>query len=279
MLVIYNESSTAWERTQINDRILKYSTTRTLKDGKNRYIDILASADLDSEKSTDYVEMNDCAVLYDGMTNIRFQKKDVKPFIVTSDKSDIDILLITISLKGKILTSITNTKAGILNYMIARGELAMVVSVRDFGAGHKFEFTVHDPKLIADTKYTFTRTENKYHLETTITQVEKAITDPNFKIVKFRPSAPTNLILVNEQDKDAFLQAFNKSQYHDVQYYSTGEELCNIVDNYKRNKYDAITLFENGTALSDNYVGTRKMLKSKFRIVNVLFNSGRTYFI
>jgi len=279
MLVIYNESNIGWEKVKINDRISKFVTSRHLKNGKVRYIDILTSNDLSDLDVSDCINMDYCKTIYAGPTAARFQKKDLKPLIVATDKTNNDIVLVTIALNGRILKSVSNPRAGILNYMIAKSELIMAFSIRDFGEGYTFGFTVHDPNLIADTTYSFVRTGDEYVLTTSVSQVESALTAPSFKITKFRPSVPTNLIFVNAKDKDAFTSTYSKHNYHDVHYYNNEAELNDLITEYKANKYDAVTLFENSATMDNRYASVVTTIKSSFRLVNILFNNKKVYFI
>mgnify|MGYP003313906216 CR=1 FL=1 len=116
MLAIYNESKTNWIRAMINDKTSKITTSRTLNDGKVRYLDVLLSNDIETPDMTKYVSMQNCEVLYGGNTSVKFKNKDLKPFITKSDRYNNDVVVVNMSLKGKIINNCEFAR--LLNYFL-----------------------------------------------------------------------------------------------------------------------------------------------------------------
>lgn len=278
MLVIYNESKTEWRHAKITDRMSKLVCSRVLKDNSVKYLDILYSNEIEMPELKEFTQMTDPKVLYAGDTNVNFQRKDLKPFIAKTDRTNTDILLVTVNLRGKILKNITNTKAAVLSYLIAKGELTFAVSLRDFGEGCSFEFTLHDYTLVNDTTYTFTKTENGYSLNTSTVVVEDVIMKPSYSIKRFRPNRVTHLVFVMGMDQDAFYDTYQYADKHEVCVFNSMSELEDKVNEYFKNGYRAATLFNNDDSV-DREESNFTIINSKFKIMNVLLNNGKLMFI
>lgn len=278
MLVIYNETKNAWRHAGVTPNSSKLVNTTTLKDGSVKFLDILYTNALNLPELTDCVEMTECKTVYDGNTNINFQRKDLKPFIATHDTKNTDILLISVNLKGKILKNITNTKAAVLSYIIARGNITFAVSIRDMGDMCKFEFVCHDYTLAQDTTYTFTKVNGKYEVTTKEDQVDEVVMQPTYKIVRFRPNRVTHLVFVIDIDKRDFDNVYPNSERHEVCVVNNLNELEEKVNEYYKAGYRATTLFINETELDKDDISFKKV-NSKFKIMNVLLSNGKLTFI
>lgn len=278
MLVIYNESKTEWRHAKITDRMSKLVCSRVLKDNSVKFLDILYSNEIEMPDLKTFTQMTEPKVLYDNDTNVNFQKKDLKPFIVKTDRTNTDVLLVTVNLRGKILKNITNTKAAVLSYLIAKGELTFAVSLRDFGEGCSFEFTLHDYTLVNDTTYTFTKGEDGYTLTTSTVAVEDVIMKPTYSIKRFRPNRVTHLVFVMGMDQDAFYNTYQYADKHEVCVFNSMSELEDKVNEYFKHGYRAATLFNNDETV-DREESNFTIINSKFKTMNVLLNNGKLIFI
>ena len=281
MLVIYNENSTPWLRANINDKTSKFTATRTLPDNTVRYLDILISNELETPDMGSFVEMTNCVVINDDNTSLQFKKKDLKPFITKSDRYNTDIILINITLKGKIIKDISGDRSSVIGYLIAKGELFLIMSVRDGGSElPSFKVTLHDPHLVADTIYTFAKDKVGYTLNREDVQVDTVIDKPTFKINHFRPNKPTHVIFTAETAKTKMRNLLKNSDKHEIIEYNNLNDLASKSENLKKTGYKAVTLFIekdtfNGT--EDTIYGRAfTTLKNNFKIVNVLTSTGKT---
>lgn len=279
MLVMFNESKTEWRHANITNRMSKLVCSRVLKDESVKFLDILYSNEINMPDLKEYTQMTECKTLYEGDTNVNFQRKDLKPFISKNDRGNTDILLVTVNLKGKILKNISNTKEAILSYLIAKGELTFAVSLRDFGDQPcKFEFTLHDYTQAFDTTYTFTKNGDKYDVNIETVQVEDVLMKPTYKINRFRPNRVTHLVFVMAMDESEFYKTYQNAERHEVCVFHSINDLEDKVMEYYKNGYRAATFYT-----ADNEVDREeqnfKIINSKFKIMNVLLNNGKLVFI
>jgi len=281
MLVIYNETKTEWIRKNIDEKTYKINATKTLTDNKVRYIDMLVSGEIDIPNISEYTSMENCAVLYGDNTSVKFKKKDLKPFITKSNEYNTDIIIVNISLAGKIVKNIAGEKTSILAYLIANGELFLIMSVRNDGDS-SFEITLHDSHMIADTIYKFSKTNGTYSVNVDMVQVEEAIGKPSFKIMMFRPARPTHVIFVNDSDVDALKSVLKYPDSHTINACMDHDisDMESFIGPLKRNNYKAVTLFVKAKSFfgeKDRVYGKEfEMLKNNFKFVNILLEDGKT---
>lgn len=281
MIVIYNESKTNWIRANINDKTSKLTTSRTLADGKVKYLDILMTNEIQTPDMNEFISMKECKVLYDGITNVKFKNKDLKPFITTADKYNTDIMLINVSLAGKIIKDIRTENTYIVGYLIAKGELFLIVSVRDTNDPTYIEVILHSSQIVADTTYKFEKKDGKYIATNDVAQVADVITNPSFKINIYRPARPTHAIIVNSSEYDALTKVLKYSDSHEITTFvdHNMDALASIIENLKRVGYKAITLYVNNNrfmGVNDHtYSNEFKTLKDNFKFVNILLNDGK----
>ena len=283
MLAIYNESKTNWIRATINNKTSKITASRVLNDGKVRYLDVLISNDIDTSDVVNAKSMNEetpCTTLYEGKTAVKFKSKDLKPFITKSDKFNTDVLFINISLKGKIIKNMSGNHS-ILAYLIAQGELFLIVSMSDKDDAMKFELVLHDPNIVADTTYTFEKKNDKYYVASDMVQTDAVITKPTYKVTRFRPARPTNVIFVCDSDESIVKKVLKYPDSHNIKVYIDNDEddIMAFINPLKESGYKAATLFVNRdefTGSDDEIYGNEyDMLKSNFKFLNILLNNGK----
>lgn len=283
MLAIYNESKTNWLRANITDRTSKITTSRTSKDGRVSYLDILVSNDINTSDITSSVNMSEndnCITLYRGNTSVKFKSKDLKPLITTSDKYNTDIICINISLKGRLIKNMSNENS-VLAFLIAQGELFLVVAMNDKSESVKFDIELHDPHVVADTTYTFEKVGGTYKVSTSMAQTDAVISKPTYKITRFRPARPTNLIFVNDSDMDALKSNLRYPDSHKILSVidSDVSDMIAYIEPLKKSGYKAATLFVNTDNFSgsddEQYGAEYDTLKTNFKFVNILLNNGK----
>lgn len=282
MLVIYNENQTSWQKVNVNNKTSKFVASRTLADESVRYLDVLISSDIAVPDMNKYVNMTKCETLYKDNTTVNFKNKDLKPFITGSSKYNTDILLLNITLKGKIIKNISSDKNYVIAYLIAKGELFLVMSVRDINNAASFNITLHDPHLVADKIYTFTKANGEYTVNVEDVQVDTVIENPVYKISHFRPSKPTQTIFVGDSNYDAMVKLLKKPENHKIIQFIDGDmdDVESYIEPLKTSGYKAVTMYAN----SDEFAGAEDkvngplftLLKNNFKFVNVLLNNGKT---
>lgn len=278
MITIYNETANAWRKTKINDRISKLTMTVDLEEGKKRYLDVITSNDVEYTELESFVNMEGCRDLVTDNVSVKFQKKDIRPMIISSVKPNMasDILLITIDLNKRIIKSIKNTRAAILNYFIAGGVLTLVVSVKEFENKSTFEFVLHDKETVSDDTYSFTKSRDGfYSLIVTTSQVEEALEKPTYRISRFRPSRATHLIFVSKKDEGTFKTEFTRHDKHFVKYFNGLGELSDAIEDAKKYGYKAATYF----ADAENDTKINEVLKETFMVLNTMKKDGKITFV
>lgn len=282
MLAIYNESDIKWVNASINNKTSKITASRTLTDGKVRYLDVLVGNDIATSNISNAKSMtegNPCVTIYNGNTSVKFKNKDLKPFITKSDKYNTDVLFINISLKGKILKSIDGNQS-ILAYLIAQGELFLIVSLIDKGP-MKFDIVLHDSRVVADTTYTFEKVDGVYNVTTDMVQTDAVISKPAFKINRFRPARPTKVIFTGESDEEALRSVLKYPDSYDIKVFIDDDidDMTSIITALKESGYKAATLFVNSSDFTGsddkNYGREFDALRANFKFVNVLLNNGK----
>ena len=283
MLAIYNESKTNWIKALINGKTSKITASRVLNDGKVRYLDVLISNDIDTTAVADaknMTEQNPCATIYDGKTAIKFKSKDLKPFITKSERFNTDVLFINIALKGKIIKNMVGDHS-ILAYLIAQGELFLIVSLADKNDSMKFDLVLHDPHVVADTTYTFEKVNGTYNVTTDMVQTDTVITKPTYKVTRFRPARPTNVIFVCDSDEDDMKKVLKYPDSHNIKTFIDDDvdDMMAFVNPLKENGYKAATLFVNNDEFAGSedkkYGNEYDILKNNFKFLNILLNNGK----
>lgn len=283
MLAIYNESKTNWIRATINNKTSKITASRVLADGKVRYLDVLISNDIDTSEVVNAKAMNEetpCTTLYEGKTAVKFKSKDLKPFITKSEKFNTDVLFINIGLKGKIIKNMTGNHS-ILAYLIAQGELFLIVSLSDKDDAMKFDLVLHDPNIVADTTYTFEKKGGKYVVTSDMVQTDAVITKPTYKVNRFRPARPTNVIFVCDSDEAVMKKLLKYPDSHNIKVFIDNDvdDIMAFINPLKESGYKAATLFVNRdefTGSDDEVYGNEyDILKNNFKFLNILLNNGK----
>lgn len=273
MIYMYNETNTPWTYSAITDRYARFTVAKKVDEMKTRYFN-LASTTLAIENIESYVNMDSVDTIYSGTVGLLFQKRDCAPMVTTTTKYAKDILMMNIQLNGSVIKSINSTTMNVINYMIAKGELILVVSGDD-NTDNTIEIVLHNNREKNVTTYVFTKNGNTYNVETYTEETGEILSSPNFKIYKFRPSRPTHAILVNDGDDGDYFDN-NKLVQPDrhVIHYFNDENIGSVIDSLKKDKYNAVTLFVNKEELDNGeQLAHFPAIKKAFAVVNILLNN------
>lgn len=280
MLAMYNESGTNWVRAGINSKTSKITTSRTLNDGKVRYLDVLINDEIATPILGEAVNMSEFRTLYDGNTSIKFKSKDLKPYITKSDKYNTDVLFVNIALKGRIIKNISENNS-VIAYLIAHGELFLILALNDKNEPVNVNVTLHDPNAAADTVYSFEKINGRYFVNSDTVQTDAVINKPTYKINRFRPARPTNVIFTADVDSHNVKDNLKYPDSHQIFVYRFGDFGSSFTDieTLKKNGYKAATLYvdqETFVGSDDNNYGEMfNTLKKNFKFVNILLSNGR----
>lgn len=284
MLTIFNESTTPWAMTSINERISKFTMNVELEEGKRKFMDVIVSNDVECvEDISGFVSMTTGSeVISNDNISVKFQNKDLKPMIVKSTNPNVssDIILLTINLNGRIITGIEKKgNAAVLGHFIAKDMFIAAVSIKNTNDDSKFEFTLQKESTVYT--YTFVKSvDGTYVLSIIETEVEEKIEKPSFVITHFRPSRPTNLIFVSERDLESLKSTYTRYDKHNVITFNTVESLEEAIEKVKATGYKAATLYNNKErerTKRDSMCFEK--VKASFKSFNLLSNLGKVSFI
>lgn len=286
MISIYNESRTPWGLKILNNKVNCFFKEKTYK-RKNvekivkKSVHILAYTtlfenELDMSK---YVSMDAVEKLSDKNTTIIFSKKDFNPFITEKAEPVKDILLLTISLKGRKIVDISNENIFILEGFILGGELNMIASINDLTK--PLNITLYDETRDEYDVYSFSSEnglcKSSYKLN------ENNDDKKQFRLRTFRPARPTYTILTYPQDIEKLQTIVDFNNHNVVEI--NNKNINEVTDNLLDQNYKAVTLFIDSEQFDDNenkiYGGMIKNLFYKkngnksFKIINLLLNTKR----
>lgn len=283
MLSIYNETRTPWEIDTINDsvlRIKKVKTRITGEEEKTRSVSVIAYAPLFEDLGrlkyllTTIRESTSPTVISNKESALVFNKKEFKPFIAERGYNFKNILLGSLFLKGKKVLNIKNNGTFLLEFFLHGGELTFITSFNNVSSNMIIDLWDEQAQKII--KYTFFVKNGKFLLH----KEEQPSTQSNYEashIRIFRPSRPTNLILVHPKDLKELKNTVDE-QYYNIHVYT------NIRDEIKRIKeenYKAVTLFAKSEWNKETeeektrYNYLIDILKQEFQVVFKLHKHGK----
>lgn len=272
MIYIYNETNTPWAYSKLTDKYSRFTVAKKVDESKTRYMN-LSSTVMPIENIESYVNMDSVDTLYTGTIGLMFQKRDCSPMLTTTTKFSKDIVLMNLNLKGSVIKAINSDTMNVINYMIAKGELSLVLSGEETG-NNNVEIVLHNDKEKLTTTYKFTKEGGHYLVEVIVEETGETLAAPNFKIHKFRPNRPTHAIVVHESDDEYFENAQPVPVDRHVIYHYRDTNVDDIIGLLKKDKYNAVTLFVNKSELENNeQIKNFTAFKKAFAVVNILLNT------
>jgi len=274
MLYIYNETKTPWRCEKINDNLNKFIVKKKIDEERTKRIEIVTTNDVVTNSGETVIALNKPMKIYDGMTGILFQKKDCAPMITTSTKYGKDIMLFNINLKGSFIKNINTTNVFILTYMVAKSEFSSVISISDTN-DIVFDLELHNPKEGTDTIYKLIKTTDGYEVKLETKEATEIIEAPTFKIHKFRPARPTNLIFVNKEDVNTLTSTILENPEKFTIKEFTQDNIAEVIAEAKSEGFRAVTLFHNVDIIQSAIGRHYGLIKKEFQILNILLNTGK----
>ena len=282
MLVIYNETSNPWTMKTINDRVSKIEITRTVDPVKkiSRTIGITYPTNLEIGDIGNIKNYYTPVTVNDSNTNILFQHKSCSPTVIDNSKYNKDIMFINLNIGDMIVSNIRTENVFILSYIIMKGELILIAAVSDKD-NKGLEVTLYNEKENKCVVYDFNKTESEYKLNVVDREVDPDFALEPYVFRKFRPACPTKLIYAMERDDFALNKAIDHPENHIIKYFVDYNSLEESIDEMTSQKYSAATLFVNKSNLKaelqnkGDYYNILETISNKFKIVNVLLNTGK----
>lgn len=289
MLFIYNELDTAWVSGKETEKKFKiFSTTTFNVKGKkvNGYAEIAFSKDITLNEGVDLstmVKMEKPVRIYDGLTNVLFQQKDCRPYVLPAKANfNKDIALLSFDLRNKILLDVTSDEVYLLNYLLSGSKLSLVLSLTDKEEPTVAKITFFDK----ETKKIITVSLHKNELNELV--IGKEVSEEEtaessivpMKVTKFRPARPTYLIFTKPNMTRRLSSLIHTSHYR-IETYTTEAELDALIATYKDQFYSAATLFVNTPSTSEaeynNALPVVEKLQKEFRVFNVMLGNGKVH--
>lgn len=282
MLVIYNETSNPWTMKTINDRVSKIEITRTVDPIKkiSRSIGITYPTNLEIGDISNIKNYYTPVTINDSNTNILFQHKSCSPTVIDNSKYNKDIMFINLNIGDMIVSNIRTENVFILSYIIMKGELILIAAVSDKD-NKGLEVTLYNEKEDKYVVYDFNKIENEYKLNVADHDVEPGTSVEPYVFRKFRPASPTKLIYAMERDDFALNKVINRIENHIIKYFVDYTSLEEAIDEMTDQKFTAATLFVNKSNLKTelqnkgDYYNILETISNKFKVVNVLLNTGK----
>lgn len=295
MLLVYNESSTPWAVKTLKSGNSCIYTPRDIIDKKTNnktHCELLIASrghmDVSNDVLSSKVNMGTADIInVEAVDNIKlgvtFQAKDCSPALLINPKFTRDVLLITLQLNGSIVTDVDSMNSAVLaNMIVTGGELAMIASLGDVQKETKLEIELQDSKHNRTRLYSFVRHQGSRNVELVIITVvsEEHVSKPKCKIRNFRPSKPTELVIVHKNDFAAMKRSgFIDDKHHTILQYSTKSDLHEQILDKTTKGYTAITLYVDTdnihSAAFDIYKDTSELLTQKFNVFNMLLSNGK----
>lgn len=281
MITIFNNTKTTWTIEPLrNNSMAKIKFTKKISDDKFKSFELITSTDINYDKDiTKFKNMTEPVTVSNDNTELRFMKKTTAPMVVTNANAQYkkDFLLISVPMYGHVLKDIIAENAYVINYMIAKGELIMAVSVGG-NPNDNFSFVLHNIETNIDTTYRFGKdADNKefWFIKSVGSEPTEAIETPTFRIKKFRPSKPTYLICADIKDKSK-LESIEriKPNNHEIIYAKDSVEAIKHLESKFANGYKSVTVFGAKKSFFGTYDELMDYVNGKFKIVNILKYDG-----
>ena len=266
MIAIFNNTIGAWKAGKPSKDSVRIGCGRKV-DNQYRSISISVPTEGLNTDALNVTESNKIVPVYTENTGIYYGTFDNSANVCTTGTNK-DVYLIALDIRGCKIADITKQDVFIFRYLIVKGVLYLILSVKD--TCKSFDITLFNKDLGKNIVNTFDL--NK--MEMTSVEVPAKDTDANFKIRVFRPSRPTYLILVREEERDIIDTKILEGTSNKVLTYKDDEDLSTIAKQLDKEGYTAVTLFTNLEELLNNdfksYDDAVCLLKTVFAQVNIV---------
>jgi len=286
MLFIHNETTTQWGIQELNNPVIRFSKTKTIKtEEKERVVGMSIIAlnrlfpNMEELKKAvaEAVQTEQPVRISDENTSVIFNRKAYQPFVTSRPKNYKDILLATLDIKGKRIIEVYGEKAFLLEYLLGQGEFSFIIALNSLES--KYVVKLLDAKKQKVTVYTFGRTEEGVVLEKTVVDAEETDKDKELRLKKFRPARPTHFVLVHRNDKQSLLEKIDQEQYTVVEFEKKTFE--DVIKSLKDQNVRAVTYYADapfGKVEPDvfrKYKSITDKLRKQFQTVFKLHNDGK----
>lgn len=285
MISIYNESRTPWEVKQLDESVMRITRTKETTStqagkqvSKSRKLNLIAYSRIFNkdiklqEVLNKAVHQKDLLHIEGTDTTIVFNRKEFKPFITERAKSEKDVLLASIFLRGRRILKVRNKNTFLLEFFMLGAEFSFAASFNMPDA--QFSIDLLDTRTNKVNVYTFSKKDGGA-LTVTITERDVTEADVQTRIRVFRPARPTHLVLVSAEDLEKAKKHVTTEQYNIVTI--DPAKLAEEVKPLLAQNYKAVTLFcDTPTRVqAQRYTKSINTLKPLFDTVFALHNDGK----
>lgn len=261
---VFNNTIGAWRAGKPSKDSVRITGGRKVDDTFKGISIYVPSEGLNTE-ALGITESDDIVTVYEGNTGVYYENLTNVANACTTG-SNKNFYLIALDIRGCRITNITKQDVFIFRYLIVKGILYLILSVKD--TCKSFDVSLYNKEKGKTITHTF-NLETKKVIKN---ETDGGDSDNNFKIRVFRPSRPTYLVYVKEEDIDLIDTKFTES--HNVVKYTDDDDLSAKVNEACKAGYTAATLF---TTLEevlnndfDSYDNDVCYLRSAFNQVNII---------
>lgn len=301
MLYIYNETQKAFQVKQLSDTAVRINKVTIKEDKENtqfpinkKSVNMLVHASIFPDINLanlntvfdNCVEMRDMRSLSGMMGKLVFNHKDLAPFYTARSDSDMHVIMVSLSLRGKRIADISyGQKDTLKTYLtegyIFNGELTAIFTTSP-DISNPLTITLVNNQSKQIEKYYFSEFDGNLVLAK---ECEDIVSDdqlpPKTKIVlkRSRPRVATKTIITTSDDINNLKAApygkkfFDNHDFHIIRGYAQ-DDVDNVVDALHEFKIMAVTFYYTVETPAINEL--REYLKSKFRIYFEMTNKGVT---
>lgn len=282
MIALFNNTKLQW-RCKNNSKKSSFAEisigTKT-RDGdfKNLKISVPSTINMDAVAVTNSKEMHS---VYSDTTSIFYDNKTNNPTIGTAGENK-DIFLISLDIQGCSIIDMTRQDLFVLGFLIIRGCLFMIASIKEGSTGFYIKLFNREEKAV----YTYTfnvGTDSSVDLAqrtNVVIDVANATEKhyDHFKIRSFRPSRATHLVFINNKDADIaakFIEEerFMSNERNEFVYFDE-DNMSDAMKKYLNDGYVAATIFTNLESVTDNQFGEYDdcitLMRSVFTVNNII---------
>ena len=283
MIALFNNTNMQW-RAKINSQKSNYSEVSVSKKDKEGNVTVLkltVPTDINIDALAE--SGNECVhSVYGKPSGLFYDNKNHRP-TVSENAENKDIFLIGLDLKNGIVADMTRQDLFVIGYLISRGCLYMIASVKTGCKG--FYITTYNRDRRLETKYEFEIGEDvtvDLANRTTVnvsTKQTKRSTEELFKIHTFRPSRATHLLYINNKDKAlaesvAAEGKLFSMEKNNIVYFNDFEDLGEAVKAQLANGYTAASMFTDLTTCRYDQYGDYEdyiiRMRSAFDVNNII---------
>lgn len=249
MISIYNETKAGWGIEKVNDSVVRFTKTKERREDnrkpQKRVVSIISYTSffdsLEKLRSTlaglKQTEKPVPISNTDKETAVVFNNKEFKPFIAERKYNHKNILLGSIFLGGRKIINVKNDNTFLLEYFILGAEFSFITSFNNEASVLTIDLL--DEKTNEVTRYKFSQEAGHIVLKTSTKAYVAPAEERPLNLRIFRPSKPTNLILVHPKDKES-LDAIINPAHHTVHVY---EKLDDAIKELAAQNYKAVTVY------------------------------------